>query len=87
MAAAVIVVGLGGHCFCSLFYCTLKDSKPFMWNLVRELLHPLLWIVLMCSNKQLLDEVEHDIINYQNRGLCYLLKPKAEVDNTDTRFW
>ena len=27
--------------------------------------------------KQLLDEVEHDIMNYQNRGLCY---------NTDTRF-
>ena len=22
--------------------------------------------------KQLLDEVEHDIMNYQNRGLCYL---------------
>ena len=22
-------------------------------------------------NKQLLDEVEHDIMNYQNRGLCY----------------
>ena len=21
--------------------------------------------------KQLLDEVEHDIMNYQNRGLCY----------------
>ena len=37
--------------------------------------------------KQLLDEVEHDIINYQNRGLCYLPKPKAEADNTDTRFW
>ena len=34
--------------------------------------------------KQLLDEVEHDIMNYQNRGLCYL--PKAEADNTDTRF-
>ena len=32
---------------------------------------------------QLLDEVEHDIMNYQNRGLCYL--PKAEADNTDTR--
>ena len=30
--------------------------------------------------KQLLDEVEHDIMNYQNRG------PKAEADNTDTRF-
>ena len=36
-------------------------------------------------NKQLLDE--HDIMNYQNRGLCYLPKPKAEVDNTDTRVW
>ena len=36
--------------------------------------------------KQLLDEVEHDIMNYQNRGLCQLPKPKAEADNTDTRF-
>ena len=36
--------------------------------------------------KQLLDEVEHDIMNYQNGGLCYLPKPKAEADNTDTRF-
>ena len=34
----------------------------------------------------LLDEVEHDIMNYQNRGQCYLPKPKAEADNTDTRF-
>ena len=38
------------------------------------------------NNKQLLDEVEHDIVNYQIRGLCYLPKPKAEADNTDTRF-
>ena len=38
------------------------------------------------DNKQLLDEVEHDIMNHQNRGLCYLSKPKAEADNTDTRF-
>ena len=37
-------------------------------------------------NKQLLDEVEHDIMNYQNRCLCYLPKPKAEADNTGTRF-
>ena len=37
-------------------------------------------------NKQLLDEVEHDIMNYQNPGLCYLPKPKAEADNTDTTF-
>ena len=33
--------------------------------------------------KQLLDEVEHDIMSYQSRGLCYLPKPKAEADNTD----
>ena len=41
---------------------------------------------LNTNNKQLLDEVEHDIVNYQNRGLCCLPKPKAEADNTDTRF-
>ena len=35
----------------------------------------------MNNNKQLLDEVEHDIMNYQKRGLCYLPKPKAEADN------
>ena len=29
---------------------------------------------------------ERDIMNYQNRGLCYLPNPKAEADNTDTRF-
>ena len=38
------------------------------------------------TTKQLLDEVEHDIMKYQNRGLFYLPKPKAEADNTDTRF-
>ena len=31
--------------------------------------------------KQLLNEVEYNIANYQDRGLCY--RPKAEVDNTD----
>ena len=36
------------------------------------------------QHKQLLDEVEHDIIHYQNRGLCYLPKPKGEAD-TQTR--
>ena len=40
----------------------------------------------LAYNKQLLDEVEYDIMNYQNQGLCYLPKPKAEADNTDTRF-
>ena len=42
--------------------------------------------ILKHANKQLLDEVEHDIMNYQKRGLCYRPKPKAEADNTDTRF-
>ena len=42
--------------------------------------------ILSNDNKQLLDEVEHDIMNDQNRGLCYLPKPKAEAGNTDTRF-
>ena len=37
----------------------------------------------LLDNKQLLDEVEHDIMNYQNGGLCYLPKLKAEADNTD----
>ena len=50
-------------------------------------LPPLFFVyVIPTDNKQLLDEVEHDIMNYQNRGLCYLSKPKAEADNTDTRF-
>ena len=30
-------------------------------------------------NKQLLVEVEPDMMNYQNRGLCYLPKPKAII--------
>ena len=37
------------------------------------------------DTKQLLDEVERDIMNYQNRGLCYLPQPSASADNTDTR--
>ena len=35
------------------------------------------------ENKQLLNEVEHDIDNYQGRGLRYPPKPKAEVDNAN----
>ena len=37
--------------------------------------------------KQLLDVIEHDIMNYENRGLCYLPEPKASADNTDRTFW
>ena len=50
-------------------------------NIVYPACSPLLTNILyLCkpNNKQLLDEVEHDdIMNYQNRGLCYLPKPKA----------
>ena len=35
------------------------------------LLHPMLSDAYPPYNKQLLDEVEHDIMNYQSRGLCY----------------
>ena len=30
-----------------------------------------------------MDEVEHDIMNYQNRGLCYLPKPKGLSNQAD----
>ena len=33
------------------------------------------------DNKQSLNEVEQDMRNYKDRGLCYL--PKAEADNTN----
>ena len=37
-----------------------------------------------CIIKQLFRiRFSHDIMNYQNRGLCYLPKPKVEADNTD----
>ena len=53
----------------------------------KQLQRGIRWSSFLTTNiKQSLDEVEHDIMNYQNRGLCYLPKPKAEADNTDTRF-
>ena len=35
-------------------------------------------------NKQLLDETEHDIKNYPDRGQCYLPKTKAEAIDART---
>ena len=35
------------------------------------------------TDKQLLDEVEYNILNYQNRDLSCLLDPKDEEDNAD----
>ena len=40
------------------------------------------FIQLPENNKQLLDEVEHDIMNYHSRGMSFLPKLKAEVDIT-----
>ena len=61
----------------SYYFCNRDFFKSFSsWRVTH----------IRADNKQLLDEVEHDIMNYQNRGLCYLPKPKAEADNTDTRF-
>ena len=60
-----------------------------MIRIVINIINILAWLkvhLAYMDNKQLLDEVEHDLMNYQNRGLCYLPKPKAEADNTDTRF-
>ena len=39
--------------------------------------------ILIFTHKQLLNEVEHVIENYQGRSLCYPPKPKADVDNTN----
>ena len=33
--------------------------------------------------KQLLDQVEHDIMNYQNRGLCYRLRQIIQTRGFD----
>ena len=60
-----------------------------MTRIAINIINILAWLkvhLAYMDNKQLLDEVEHDLMNYQNRGLCYLPKPKAEADNTDTRF-
>ena len=42
----------------------------------------LLSFIRLLGNKQLMDEVEHDIMNYQSRGMSFLPKPKAEADIT-----
>ena len=40
-------------------------------------------IIWMVFNKQLLDEVEHDVMNYQNRGLYYRLRQIIQTQG----FW
>ena len=43
-------------------------------------------ITITINNRQLLDEVEHDIMNFQDLGLSYLPKLETEADKTDLRF-
>ena len=38
---------------------------------------------ILYNIKQLLNEVEQNMMNYQGRDLCYLPKPEAEADNTN----
>lgn len=38
-----------------------------------------------CTDNNLLDEIEHNIMNYLCRDLSYLPKLKAEADETDIR--
>ena len=87
----------GGHSFQSYSFwiqsinTTTSTTTTMNWlhgvtPISLQLDNVLLDIFIVLINKQLLDEVEHEIMNYQNRGLCYLPKPKAEADKTDTRF-
>ena len=74
---------------------TSKDKYPSIFSpqmkaivfIILQIFFATCAILKLGNIKQLLDEVEHDIMNYQNRGLCDLSKPKAEADNTDMRFW
>ena len=64
-------------------------AVSWYWHLpltLAAMFSQILCFLPIADNKQLLDEVERDIMTYQNRGLCYLPKEKAEADNTDTRF-
>ena len=74
-----------------LLQCPMDQEHEESWHMhiSNKLLTAQVKLALLAVtsiNKQLLDEVERDIMNYQNRGLYYLPKPKAKADNTDTRF-
>ena len=63
--------------------CIIKQLLNSVFAWYHELSNPHVCvniISVITHNKQLLDEVEHDIMNYQSRGLCYLPKPKAVTD-------
>ena len=64
---------------CKLVVKTRRVTQSRALHYVKKKMRDCSKSILKHANKQLLDEVEHDIMNYQNRGLCYLPKPKAEA--------
>ena len=44
-------------------------------------------IACVANNKQLLDEVEHDIMNYQNWGLCQRLRQITQIRGFDNSWY
>ena len=64
-------------------FCNLAGMGKIQENIYTQVQR----VGLTNFNKQLLDEVEHDIMKYQSRSLCYLPQSSASADNTDTRVW
>ena len=61
-----------------ILYLNRSNWTSCVWHgviYIKIILSPR-FLLIQYDNKQLLDEVEHDIMNYQNRGLCYLPKPR-----------
>ena len=56
-------------------------------NIESLLVHMLHISIAIHDNKQLLDEFEHDIMNYQCRGLSYWLKPKLRLITQIQGWW
>ena len=65
----------------SVYFKELHNQQEYYWPTIYKT-----GAAVVSTIKQLLDEVERDIMNYQNRGLCYLPQPSASADNADTRF-
>ena len=62
-----------------LFWKWTRKVTEKIWVKVSVKLHSCIY------NKQLLDEVEHDIMNYRNRGLCNICRSRWLRQITQTR--
>ena len=95
----LIVSSLYLNVYRQYYYNPHDGFHGFLYHIIMESFHcknyhfPVRHKTINCKkyytafNKQWLDEVEHDMMNYPNRGLSYLPQPSASADNTDTRFW